>query len=113
MGIFAILTAVFMWSVGTVITKKGLRNPAPMLLNVAVQMIFAGIVLLVIQYFINPNYAVDAFSVRSELAVLYLAVFGSVADCPLAVPPSPTGKVRMGSTLECRLSLGPVRKLTV
>ena len=78
MGIFAILTAVFMWSVGTVITKKGLRNPAPMLLNVAVQMIFAGIVLLVIQYFINPNYAIDAFSVRSELAVLYLAVFGSV-----------------------------------
>lgn len=77
-GIFAILTAVFMWSVGTIITKKGLQKPAPMLLNVAVQMIFAGFVLLLIQYFINPNYAVGAFSVRSELAVLYLSLFGSV-----------------------------------
>ena len=78
LGIFAILTAVFMWSVGTVITKKGLRNPAPMLLNVAVQMIFAGCILLIIQWFASPNFAVATFSTRSALAVLYLAVFGSV-----------------------------------
>ena len=78
LGIFAILTAVFMWSVGTVITKKGLRNPAPMLLNVAVQMIFAGCILLIIQWFVNPNFAVATFSTRSAFAVLYLAVFGSV-----------------------------------
>ena len=77
-GIFAILTAVLMWSVGTIITKKGLRKPAPILLNVAVQMIFAGFILLLIQFFINPNFAVATFSARSSFAVLYLAVFGSV-----------------------------------
>ena len=78
LGIFAILTAVFMWSVGTIITKKGLKSPAPMLLNVAVQMIFAGLILLLLQYFISPKLTTASFSTRSEFAVLYLAVFGSV-----------------------------------
>ena len=78
LGIFAILIAVFMWSVGTVLTKKGLKKPAPMLLNVAVQMIFAGFILLVVQFFIDSRFAVGTFSARSEMAVLYLALFGSV-----------------------------------
>lgn len=78
LGIFAILIAVFMWSIGTIITKKGLRKPAPMLLNVAVQMIFAGFILLLLQFFITPSLAIASFSTRSEFAVLYLAVFGSV-----------------------------------
>ena len=78
LGIFAILFAVLTWSVGTIITKKGLQNPAPILLNVAVQMIFAGLILFAIQFFIEPNVLLSSFSVRSELAVLYLALFGSV-----------------------------------
>lgn len=78
LGIVAILIAVFMWSVGTVITKKGLQNPAPMLLNVAVQMIIAGFLLFVVQYFIDPKFNVLLFSARSEMAVLYLSLFGSV-----------------------------------
>ena len=78
LGIFAILVAVFMWSIGTILTKKGLRTPAPMLLNVSVQMIFAGFMLVAAQFFTNPYFKIDSFSVQSELAVLYLAVFGSV-----------------------------------
>ena len=78
LGIFAILFAVLTWSVGTIITKKGLQNPAPILLNVAVQMIFAGLILFAIQFFIEPTVLLSSFSVRSELAVLYLALFGSV-----------------------------------
>ena len=78
LGIFAILIAVFTWSAGTIITKKGLRKPAPILLNVAVQMIFAGLILFVIQFFTNQDIAVSSFSLRSEFAVLYLTIFGSV-----------------------------------
>ena len=78
LGIFAILFAVLTWSVGTIITKKGLQNPAPILLNVAVQMIFAGLILFAIQFFIEPHVLVSSFSTRSEFAVLYLALFGSV-----------------------------------
>ena len=78
LGIFSILTAVLMWAIGTVVTKKGLRNPANMLLSVAVQMIMAGLILLVIQYFIAPKLNTETFSMRSGFAVLYLAIFGSV-----------------------------------
>ena len=41
-------------------------------------MIFAGLILFAIQFFIEPNVLLSSFSVRSELAVLYLALFGSV-----------------------------------
>ena len=78
LGIFAILTAVLMWAIGTIITKKGLRNPANMLLSVSVQMIMAGFILLAIQYIISPTINFETFSIRSSLAILYLAIFGSV-----------------------------------
>ena len=78
LGIFAILIAVFTWSAGTIITKKGLQNPAPILLNVAIQMIFAGSILFIIQFCTNQNIVVSSFSVRSQFAVLYLTIFGSV-----------------------------------
>lgn len=78
LGIFAILTAVLMWAIGTIITKKGLRNPANMLLSVSVQMIMAGFILLAIQYIISPTINFETFSIRSSFAVLYLAIFGSV-----------------------------------
>ena len=78
LGIFAILTAVLMWASGTIITKKGLKNPAPMLLNVSVQMIFAGLILLMIQFGLDGTVHPERFSARSEIAVLYLALFGSV-----------------------------------
>ena len=78
LGIVAILIAVFTWSAGTIITKKGLQNPAPILLNVAIQMIFAGSILFIIQFCTNQNIVVSSFSVRSQFAVLYLTIFGSV-----------------------------------
>ena len=78
LGIFSILTAVLMWAIGTIITKKGLRNPANMLLSVSIQMIIAGFILLLIQYLIAPKINFESFSIRSSFAVLYLAIFGSV-----------------------------------
>jgi drug/metabolite transporter (DMT)-like permease len=78
MGIFAILIAVFSWAVGTIITKKGQRKPAGMLMSVCTQMFFAGIILTIIQYQLTPDFSSQNWSTRSISAVFYLAVFGSV-----------------------------------
>lgn len=77
-GIFAILIAVLSWAVGTIITKKGQRKPAGMLMNICVQMLFAAIILTTIQWLATPTIAIEKWSYRSVFAIFYLAVFGSV-----------------------------------
>ncbi|WP_396143117.1 DMT family transporter [Flavobacterium sp.] len=77
-GVFAILIAVLMWAIGTIITKKGSENSLTMLMNVSVQMIIAGIILTVIQFILTPTISTDNWSLRSVLAMVYLAIFGSV-----------------------------------
>jgi drug/metabolite transporter (DMT)-like permease len=73
-GVFAVL----MWAIGTIITKKGSENSLTMLMNVSVQMIIAGIILTVIQFILTPTISTDNWSLRSVLAMVYLAIFGSV-----------------------------------
>lgn len=77
-GILAIIIAVFAWAIGTIITKKGQRKPANMLMNICTQMLFAALILHFIQYQTNPNFITDNWSYRSISAVFYLAIFGSV-----------------------------------
>jgi drug/metabolite transporter (DMT)-like permease len=77
-GVFAILIAVLMWAIGTIITKKGSENSLTMLMNVCVQMIIAGIILTTIQFILTPTISTENWSLRSVLAMIYLAVFGSV-----------------------------------
>jgi len=77
-GVFAILIAVLMWAIGTIITKKGSENSLTMLMNVSVQMIIAGIILTAIQFILTPTISTENWSLRSVLAMVYLAVFGSV-----------------------------------
>jgi len=77
-GVFAILIAVLMWAIGTIITKKGSENSLTMLMNVSVQMIIAGIILTTIQFILTPTISTENWSLRSVLAMVYLAVFGSV-----------------------------------
>jgi drug/metabolite transporter (DMT)-like permease len=77
-GVFAILIAVLMWAIGTIITKKGSENSLTMLMNVSVQMIIAGIILTAIQFILTPTISTENWSLRSILAMVYLAVFGSV-----------------------------------
>jgi drug/metabolite transporter (DMT)-like permease len=77
-GVFAILIAVLMWAIGTIITKKGSENSLTMLMNVSVQMIIAGIILTAIQFILTPTISTDNWSLRSVLAMVYLAIFGSV-----------------------------------
>lgn len=77
-GVFAILIAVLMWSIGTIITKKGSVNSLTMLMSVSVQMIIAGIILTSIQFMMTPIISTENWSLRSVLAIIYLAIFGSV-----------------------------------
>ncbi|TBX69500.1 permease [Flavobacterium silvisoli] len=78
MGVFAILVAVLMWAIGTIITKKGSVNSLSMLMSVSVQMIIAGIILTITQFALTPDVSVTSWSTRSILAMIYLALFGSV-----------------------------------
>jgi len=55
-GVFAILIAVLSWAIGTIITKKGSTNALPMLMNVSIQMLLAGIILTGIQLSITPQF---------------------------------------------------------
>ena len=49
-----------------------------MLMNICVQMLIAGVVLTSFQYCITPTISVSSWSLHSVLAVIYLAIFGSV-----------------------------------
>jgi len=77
-GIFAILLAISAWSVGTIIMKRNAENALTMLMNVCVQMLIAGVVLTLVQFYLTPNISAENWSMRSMLATLYLALFGSV-----------------------------------
>lgn len=78
LGIAAILFAVLMWAVGTVYTKRSAAHPGNIIVNLCVQMLFAGILMVIAQLFIEPVEAWQNWSQRSLLAVIYLAIFGSV-----------------------------------
>ena len=77
-GIFAILLAILAWAFGTIIMKRGSENALTMLMNVCVQMLIAGVVLTFIQFSLTPKISMLAWSTKSILAVIYLALFGSV-----------------------------------
>lgn len=77
-GICALLLAILAWSVGTIIMKRGSDNALSMLMNVCVQMLIAGVVLTSTQLYLTPNIAFETWSTRSIIAMIYLAIFGSV-----------------------------------
>jgi drug/metabolite transporter (DMT)-like permease len=77
-GIYALLLAILAWGIGTIIMKKGSENALTMLMNVCVQMLIAGVVLTSIQFYITPGISTEDWSMQSIIAMIYLAIFGSV-----------------------------------
>ena len=77
-GIYALLSAILAWSIGTIIMKKGAENSLTMLMNVCVQMLIAGVVLTGMQFYVTPNFSIENWSKQSIIAMIYLALFGSV-----------------------------------
>ena len=78
LGIAAILFAVLMWASGTVYTKRSAAHPGNIIVNLCAQMLFAGVFMVIMQLFVDPVTAWQNWSQRSLLAVIYLAIFGSV-----------------------------------
>ncbi len=77
-GIMALLLAIVAWSIGTILMKKGSEKALSMMMNVCVQMLIAGVVLTVTQFFLTPDISTENWSMRSVFAMIYLALFGSV-----------------------------------
>lgn len=76
-GILSVLSAVLVWSIGTIITKKSVSS-GYMWLNIAVQMLLAGIILCSLQVIVEPSAFLLKHSTTSLLALAYLTIFGSI-----------------------------------
>lgn len=79
MGIFYLFIAIAGWASGTIYTKKLNLQAGNISLNLFYQFAFAGIVQIIFAFLFSDNYNFGNWSLRSVSAMLYLAVFGSVA----------------------------------
>ncbi|KQK24653.1 permease [Chryseobacterium aquaticum] len=79
MGIIYLFIAIVGWASGTIFTKKLNIQSRNISLNLFYQFAFAGIVQLCFAFLFSENYNFENWSVKSISAMLYLAVFGSVA----------------------------------
>lgn len=77
-GVGALLLAIIAWSAGTLVTKKVKQNPIGILLNVSMQMLLAGVILCGLHLGTQGPIDSSQWSNRSMLAIVYLALFGSV-----------------------------------
>ena len=77
-GVGALLLAIIAWSAGTLVTKRAKVNPLGMLMNVSMQMLLAGVILCGLHLGTQGPIDSSQWSNRSMLAIVYLALFGSV-----------------------------------
>lgn len=79
MGIIFLFAAILGWASGTIFTKKLNLQSKNITLNLFYQFLFAGVVQLCFAFLFSESYNFENWSVKSISAMLYLAVFGSVA----------------------------------
>lgn len=79
MGIIFLFVAILGWASGTIFTKKLNLQSKNITLNLFYQFMFAGIIQLIFAFIFSENYNFENWSLVSISAMLYLAVFGSVA----------------------------------
>lgn len=77
-GIICIFIAICGWALGTIFTKKMNSQPQNISLNLFYQFIFAGIIQIIFGFISSDQTAISAWSPKSILATIYLAIFGSV-----------------------------------
>ncbi|HMI02323.1 MAG TPA: EamA family transporter [Pedobacter sp.] len=78
-GILALCLAITGWSAGTIYTKKYTHKSANIFLDLFYQFAFSAVVQLGLAFTFSGDTDVSAWSSYSLMAVVYLAVFGSVA----------------------------------
>lgn len=79
MGIIFLFVAILGWASGTIFTKKLNLQSKNITLNLFYQFMFAGIIQLIFAFLFSENYNFENWSAVSISAMIYLAVFGSVA----------------------------------
>jgi len=79
MGIIFLFIAIAGWASGTIFTKKLNIQSRHITLNLFYQFAFAGIVQLCFAFLFSESYRFESWSVKSISAMIYLAIFGSVA----------------------------------
>lgn len=77
-GVLMMFLAILGWAAGTIFTKKMNIKSENIILNLVYQFLFAGIFQLLLALMVTKDYSIDNWTVRSILATIYLAVFGSV-----------------------------------
>ena len=78
-GVIAILFACFFWALGSFLSKSP-TMPKSTLLSVALQMLFAGVVMLIVSFVLGEPMAMDwsAVSAKSFWSLAYLIFFGAI-----------------------------------
>ncbi len=79
MGMIFLFCAISGWASGTIFTKKLNIQSGNITLNLFYQFLFAGIVQIGFAFIFSENYNFGNWTLKSISAMLYLAVFGSVA----------------------------------
>lgn len=77
-GLFLLFLAISGWAIGTVYSKKVLQNKENIFLVLFYQFAFAGVVQIIFAFLFSAEFNFSSWTLQSILAVLYLAVFGSV-----------------------------------
>ena len=78
-GLLILLLAIICWGAGTIYTKKLNSANNNLVLNLFYQFAFAGLVQLIFAFLFSEKIDVESWSLQSISAIVYLAVFGSVA----------------------------------
>lgn len=78
MGMLLLFLAILGWAIGTVYSKNILKNKVDIFLLLFYQFTFAGVIQIIFGFLFSPEIKFINWSFHSILAVIYLAVFGSV-----------------------------------
>ncbi|WP_292010799.1 EamA family transporter [Chryseobacterium sp.] len=79
MGMIFLFCAISGWASGTIFTKKLNIQSGNISLNLFYQFLFAGVLQIIFAFLFSENYNMGNWSLKSISAMIYLAVFGSVA----------------------------------
>lgn len=78
MGLLLAFLAILGWAIGTVYSKHILKNKENIFLILFYQFSFAGVVQIIFGFLFSPEINFQNWSLNGILAIIYLAVFGSV-----------------------------------
>lgn len=77
-GLALLFLAITGWAIGTVYSKKLLKNEENIILILFYQFSFAGVIQLIFAFLFSAEINVENWSANSLFAVIYLSLFGSI-----------------------------------